>query len=186
MLASRQRGDTIIEVILGLAILGLVTVSMFAIMQRGAANAYDALERSQARQLLNTQAELLNYVRDSYAASKAIGVIPADNSPGKVWQKITDQSPTAVVKNTQSIALPTLSTCAPTADDTDFYLTKSAGVIGMETDFTAATGAPTPGKASGFSEPIRRALRHLVTFMIFISWHVGAQQCLIPRPYPRS
>ena len=85
-------------------------------------------------------------MRDSYAASKAIGVIPADNSPGKVWQKITDQSPTAVVKNTQSIALPTLSTCAPTADDTDFYLTKSAGVIGMETDFTAATGAPTPGK----------------------------------------
>ena len=57
---DRERGDTIIEVILACSILALITVAGFSIMQRASASAYDALERSQVRLELNRQNELLN------------------------------------------------------------------------------------------------------------------------------
>ncbi len=136
---SSERGDTIIEVILASAILALVTVSSFAIMERASASAYDALERSEVRLSINGQTELLNYFRDSYikATIGGLTVSGAGATPADMWKKIS-------IHPTVSTA-PTLETC--TAPSDSFYLRRNANTNYqfVATPATASTGLPAPG-----------------------------------------
>lgn len=136
----KQRGDTIIEVILASAMLALVTVSSFAIMQRASSSAYDAMERSAVRLQLNGQVELLNYFRDAYTEAVLNGDTIA-GTPAEVWPMIADNATTPSVA-----ATPTLASCAAPAGA--FYFTRSTSgpaKYQLSTSMTAATGLPSPG-----------------------------------------
>lgn len=137
---NSQRGDTIIEVILASAMLALVTVSTFAIMQRASSSAYDAMERSAVRLQLNGQIELLNYFRDSYSQA-AVNGDPITGTPAEMWQTIANNATTPPVS-----APPTLETCAAPAGA--FYISRSTSgpaKYQILTNNTAATGLPVPG-----------------------------------------
>lgn len=129
---TRQTGDTLIEVILACSILALVTVGAFSIMQRGAASAYNALERSQVRLELDRQAEYLYYFRDLYVKAIKDQVTPAAGSPESVWPVITGYSEIGAVP---------LSTCPTTGG---FYFTGPTTMPG--TVLTTTDGLPEPGK----------------------------------------
>ena len=138
MQLKSQRGDTIIEAILALAIFALVTVSMFAIMQRATAGAYDSIERSQVRLLLNEQADVLAFLRDQYIKVTSQGASPAANTPAGAWKTIRDQAASA--------AIPAQDSCTPAADKA-FYMTRtSPGVYELKTLYAAASGLPVPGQ----------------------------------------
>lgn len=68
---SKQRGDTIIEVMLASAIFSLVAVGALVIMNQGTASAQRTLELGLVRQEMNSQAETLRYMHAASVASRA-------------------------------------------------------------------------------------------------------------------
>lgn len=60
----KQRGDTIIEVILAVTLFSLVAISAMTLMSHGTAIAQQSLEITQVRQQIDAQAEMLRYVHD--------------------------------------------------------------------------------------------------------------------------
>ncbi len=56
---KQQRGDTIIEVLLAMSVIGVVLGSAFGIANRSVATGRDAQERSEALKIAETQLELL-------------------------------------------------------------------------------------------------------------------------------
>lgn len=60
----RQRGDTLIEVLLSVTIFSMLAVGTMAVMNRGVAIAQQSLEITQVRQQIDAQAEMLRFVHD--------------------------------------------------------------------------------------------------------------------------
>lgn len=83
---SSERGDTLIEVLLAMAILSAIIVGAITMMNRGHAIARDSLERSQVTALMTEQAEMLRYVRDSYDPSETGPLVP----PASLWEDLTN------------------------------------------------------------------------------------------------
>ncbi|MGK2896746.1 MAG: type IV pilus modification PilV family protein [Candidatus Saccharimonadales bacterium] len=66
----RQRGDTLIEVIMAFAVFSLVAVGALMLMNRGTAAAQAALEITQTQKVIASQEEVLKYLRDAYTTNK--------------------------------------------------------------------------------------------------------------------
>lgn len=81
MLVRRSRGDTIIEVVVAFAVFSLLFLGVLAIMNRGVAIARKSLEVTLVRQQMDSQADLLRYVRDNDQA---------------LWQDIISQTTASV------------------------------------------------------------------------------------------
>lgn len=172
-LNTKQRGDTIIEVILALAIFSLVTVSMFSIMQRGSLSAYDALERSQVRLMMNRQTELLTYIRDSYINARADDLPITTGSPAELWTKVTN---TAVIP---SVTEPAVDTCVVPSGAFYIRWDTSSGKYVLDSTIVAADGLPADGKGlwivksdpSGFS-----GKRRYHDFYVMSCWRLATTQ----------
>jgi prepilin-type N-terminal cleavage/methylation domain-containing protein len=57
--SNQQRGDTIVEVLISMAVISLILAAGYAITNRNVATTQDSQERSQAQQLVKQQAEQL-------------------------------------------------------------------------------------------------------------------------------
>lgn len=84
---SRERGDTLVEVLLAVVILSTVTVGAFTIMNRGVALSYGVLERTETRARVAQQLEILTYIRDIHAAEASAGR-PLTGYPYALWTDI--------------------------------------------------------------------------------------------------
>ena len=104
----QQRGDTLVEVMLALSILGIVVVGCLSITSRLNSNMLDTIDRSAVRSDMNGQAELLNYVRDNRLGSN-------------VWSDIKSKA----VTNPSSIG----SACSKSQNS--FYLKLDSGVVSL-------------------------------------------------------
>ena len=62
----QDRGDTLVEVMLALSVLGMVVVGCMSVMNRLNLNVLDAIERTSVRSDINAQTELINYARDRF------------------------------------------------------------------------------------------------------------------------
>lgn len=85
--SENTRGDTLIEVLLSMAVLSLLIVGGNAIINFGMKNAITAVEHTQVRNLVLGQAELLRYVRDNGASGA---------QQEETWKQILARSKTAV------------------------------------------------------------------------------------------
>ncbi len=95
ILVSKQRGDTIIEVLLAMSIIGLVLGSAFGIANRGVASGRSAQERTEALKIAESQLELL---KANVATEPQIQATnPAFNVTG--FCMISSGSPVAVAAN---------------------------------------------------------------------------------------
>ena len=61
---NAERGDTLVEVLLAITILSIVAIGSMVVMNRGNALVQGALERTAIRAEINSQSEMLHYVRD--------------------------------------------------------------------------------------------------------------------------
>ncbi len=59
-----ERGDTLVEVTVAMAVLGLMLAASLAVINRGLMGVSNAVERTSVRASLSSQAELLRYVFD--------------------------------------------------------------------------------------------------------------------------
>ena len=69
---TQSRGDTIVEVIMAVAIFSMVAVGALLIMNKGVAVAQQSLEITLVRQQIDSQAEMVRYIHDK--ARKGGGV----------------------------------------------------------------------------------------------------------------
>lgn len=65
-----ERGDTLVEVTVAMAVLGLMLAASLAVINRGLMGVSNAVERTSVRASLSSQAELLRYVFDDPVANK--------------------------------------------------------------------------------------------------------------------
>lgn len=68
-MVMRERGDTLIEVMLGIAILSIIIVGAITLTGFGIAQSQTAVEHSQTRAQINGQGNVLEYLRDQYIAA---------------------------------------------------------------------------------------------------------------------
>jgi len=149
-MASNQGGDTLVEVLVSIAVLGLVIVGAITIMTRGLGASQTALEHSQVRLLITGQSEMLKKLRDEYAISPT-------SAAGLVWHSIVTSSNS----NVPSYA----DDCSISANKagTAFYLSQQpSGITSTAYNSTnIPSGLPTPGdgfwiepsKSTGFTPP---------------------------------
>lgn len=74
---KKTRGDTLVEVLLGVTIFSLVAVISLEAMNRGMAISQYALETTLVRQQIDAQAEMLRYIHDTKS---------------DVWKKLVDNN----------------------------------------------------------------------------------------------
>ena len=65
-----ERGDTLVEVTVAMAVLGLMLAASLAVINRGLMGVSNAVERTSVRASLGSQAELLRYVFDDPVTNK--------------------------------------------------------------------------------------------------------------------
>ncbi len=129
MQLTHDRGDTLVEVIISIAIFALVTVGLFGIMQRGSAGALGAMERTQVRMIMNRQAEYLTYLRDQYNSARMASVAIDTASPAGQWLRIRD----TIAATTP----PQPNACVDTAPGSSFFVRRTTS------SFEAVAGVPT-------------------------------------------
>lgn len=101
-----ERGDTLVEVMLAISVLGVAVVGTMTIMNKSTLQMMDTLERTAVRTSINSQAELLNYVRDN---SKGVS--------SAAWTTIKSRTVTSVS---------TINDPCKYTSTTSFYLSRSS------------------------------------------------------------
>lgn len=86
--STGERGDTIVEVLIAIAIVGLVLASAYATSNRSTLNIQDAQERSEALKLAQSQIELMR-TYGTFTAAEGI----CYNMPDGVTPRATDGTP---------------------------------------------------------------------------------------------
>lgn len=132
-----ERGDTVVEVLIAIAILSLVIVGALRVMSAGQATAYNAVERTQVQALLSSQLSLVRYMRDEYIRAGNASTTPAAAD----WNTVVGRFDAATIDN---------DPCSGSVRS-GFYITEdytaapaSQHVI-SNYSYSAATGAPGAG-----------------------------------------
>lgn len=92
-----ERGDTLVEVTVAMAVLGLMLAASLAVINRGLMGVSNAVERTSVRASLSSQAELLRYVFDDPVANeetykKILGRTKPNNNLGQKGCEIGNNS----------------------------------------------------------------------------------------------
>lgn len=85
---SKQAGDTLIEVLLAIAIFSAVVIGAIVIMNQGIASAQNALEINLVRNQIDTQAELLRHLN----GAKLTSIGRNATAESREWDRLTDLS----------------------------------------------------------------------------------------------
>ena len=126
-MSNNNRGDTLVEVMLSISILGMVVVGCMAIMNRSSLNVLNSIDRTAVRADINRQTELANYAKDHEGSSSA-------------WANIVNLAAT----NTDSIN----EMCKTNGNGKSFFLDISSD------DVVVKTGNDVKGKnTTGRAEP---------------------------------
>ncbi len=90
----KQAGDTLIEVMFAVTVFSAVIVGALTIMNQGAAAAQRSLEITLVRQQVDSQADTLRFMHDSYVSLYRPGISFAatDQSPAAQWYRMTRSS----------------------------------------------------------------------------------------------
>ena len=88
---NKQKGDTLIEVLFATAVAALLIVTTLIIMNRNLAQIQMGVETTFVRQAMDSQAEVLRYLRDQYMDNPS-AELNADGTqtPSKLWKDIVD------------------------------------------------------------------------------------------------
>lgn len=118
---DKQRGDTLVEVLMAIVVLSMVIVGAITVMSHGLKASQLAVEHTQVRMQINAQQELLRYLRDGYLSDP-------NSAAGQTWKGLFGGSPlyadtTATNYND--------TTCNVTSGKNAFYLTQSGGVVSV-------------------------------------------------------
>ena len=87
---KNYRGDTLIEVMLSVAVFGAASMGAIGVMNRGINDSQKNLELTMARNEIDAQAEALRFIHDAYIAEKTYPST-SSNSYTSVWNSIVSK-----------------------------------------------------------------------------------------------
>lgn len=138
MLGRAEAGDTLVEILIATAILGMAVVGALAAMSFGQGIALNATERTEVQSIMNSQLSYIRYARD----------MKIQNKTDPVWDAITAQATATAIPSTICTG------SRPTFRSNMFYINEFSGVT-PQTLATypmvsfgvpkAPTGRPAPG-----------------------------------------
>lgn len=85
----KKKGDTLIEVALAIGIFSLVAIVVVSVISASTSAAQSALELTITREELDSQAEALRFIHDSYVSGSQ-SKDTSENAYAKLWKTITD------------------------------------------------------------------------------------------------
>jgi len=141
-MARNQRGDTLVEVLMAIVVLAMVIVGAITVMSRGLKASQLAVERTQVRLEVNSQLEMLRYLRDGYASDP-------NSQAGQTWVGLFGGNPTYA--NTTQTNYNDTSCANVTTGKTGFTLRKPQVPL-MLTSLISITSRPLtlyPAKGCG-------------------------------------
>jgi type II secretory pathway pseudopilin PulG len=118
-LRTRQKGDTLIEVLFAFTILSMVIVGAMSIMNQGTIAAQRALETTLVRGQIDAQATTLRFLHDAYVAKFQPNLTYDANTPAGQWAVMA-----AAISATSATSFGSLTTC-PTPPSGSFVLDAS-------------------------------------------------------------
>lgn len=153
-----QAGDTLVEVLLSILILGAVIVASIVIMTQGLNAAQTSVEHSQVRLTINSQFEMLRKARDDY-------IKDSSSANGQMWASLVSAiPPTATISYGAG--------CTSNQPGDDFYLEQTATQI-QKQPYTDAQATLTPSPGQGLwieAQKSSTALKPYVDFVIRACW----------------
>lgn len=84
-----KKGDTLVEVAFAIGIFSLVAVTVISVVSASTSAAQAALETTLTREDIDSQAEALRFIHDSYVNGSQSAVKYTDNVYERVWERIT-------------------------------------------------------------------------------------------------
>lgn len=141
---ASERGDTLVEVLVAITVLGVVVVGAFSLMNRGVAQMYDSMEKSEVRLLLNRQIESLTYGRDQYflQLSCPTSVSTYDQAAVNLWCRVRSQTSVG--------SIPNLNSCNIQSPQNAFWITTDANnFLSLQTTMSSATADAFPAPGDG-------------------------------------
>lgn len=91
--SKNMRGDTIIEVLFGVTIFALISVTSMGLMNRATAMSQRSLEMVQVRQEIDSQVDIIRLAHASYISEKVSGKVDGDLSvAAKAWHDIKSEA----------------------------------------------------------------------------------------------
>jgi type II secretory pathway pseudopilin PulG len=199
MLAHRssERGDTIIEVIVAVALFSSVLVMTFTSLNQSSAAALRTYEISQVNEQLDAQAQTLRFLHESYVSNYSNGVTynlsDGATSPGEEYQKVLDKVASAGL--TSASPYSGVTSCPSPAPAGSFGLnTRMARVQDNTASLLTATTYAQATYPSGANSPV--SLRGIWIEGIrtpaasgrlgFIDFHVRACWTTVGVPVPSN
>lgn len=142
--ATREQGDTLVEVLVAISVLAVVIVGTFSLMNKGLSQMYDTMEKSQVRSQVNRQVEALTYARDQYLLQQGGNdlIAPYDTAAANLWASIRTFSdyPSGVPGATIAGCSNTSAAFAITADASGvLQLTSGTYIQGLASEVPVAT-----------------------------------------------
>lgn len=138
---TRQRGDTLIEVLFAITVFSLIVVATLALMNQGTSAARRSVEMTLVREQIDAQAESLRFLHEAYVAAYQPGIsydLSGDTSPAEEYAKIIDRIITA--NRQDATAFGDLTSC-PASAPTDGFLVnpRTARVVTNPVNILSAT-----------------------------------------------
>ena len=84
-----KKGDTLVEVAFAIGIFSLVAVTVISVVSASTSAAQAALETTLTREDIDSQAEALRFIHDSYVNGSQSAVVNTDNVYENLWRTIT-------------------------------------------------------------------------------------------------
>lgn len=144
-LSSFDRGDTIIEVIVAVALFSSVLIMTFTSLNKSSAAALQTYEISQVNEQLDAQAQTLRFLHESYVSNYSNGIAydltdgAGVTSPGEEYQKILNKVTSAALTSASPYA--SVTSCPSPAPSGSFGLnTRTARVQDNTASLLAAGG----------------------------------------------
>ncbi len=132
MARNKQRGDTLVEVLMAIVVLSIVVVGAITMMSRGLKASQIAVEHTQVRMQINSQLEMMRYLRDAYISDPA-------STAAQRWTSLFGGTPTYASTTNSNYDD---SVCNVTSGKTGFYLTQTGANVTVN-QFNPATQPAT-------------------------------------------
>lgn len=122
-----MRGDTVVELMLAFAIFSLAAVTTIAILNQGVSIAQRSMEKSLVRQQVDSQAEIVRYIRSTNDAA---------------WTTLTSNS--LLTTNPMPLSSTSCPTLASLDSTRSFFITRSATAFNINTIANASNNYEPP------------------------------------------
>lgn len=140
-MSRSQRGDTLVEVMIAIAILSMAIVGGLTIMNYGYSVANNAVERTQVQATMEGQLALVSYARDAFIRSDGQVTDPGS----QMWQAIQSRIVTGSGSNNAHC-----NNSTPAPGSNSFYINENLAALGTASiaNFTGtrASTLATPGQ----------------------------------------